>query len=227
MAKGVFLHRADSIYDDEPHERYQFPASYLSRASQCVGDWIIYLEPTKAGNSGYHALAKVERIVPDPTTAGTYIALIEHGSYLPFEKNVPFKDADGYPERSVANDAGKPSGRAQAAMRVIPDDDFNRIVMRGIPDEDALLPREGTYPADATIEVVSDVRRPFFYQEERRRTTYFNSRVVRDRVFRRKVLDAYGSTCAFTGLKFVNGGGRVEAEAAHIIPVEENGPDIV
>lgn len=227
MAKGVFLHRADSIYDDEPHERYQFPAAYLGRASQCVGDWIVYLEPTKAGKSGYHALAKIDRIVADPTTSGMYVALIEQGSYLPFEKNVPFKGLDGYPERSVANDLGKPSGRAQAAMRVIPEEDFNRIVMLGIPDEDDLLPREGTYSVEPKSQIVAEVHRPFFHEADRPRSAYFNQRIVRDRVFRSRVLDAYEGTCAFTGLKFVNGGGRVEAEAAHIIPVEHNGPDIV
>ena len=35
------MHRTDSIYDDVPSERYQFPKIYLSRAEQCVGDWII------------------------------------------------------------------------------------------------------------------------------------------------------------------------------------------
>lgn len=32
---------------------------------------------------------------------------------------------------------------------------------------------------------------------------------------------------AITGLKLINGGGRAEAEAAHIKPVKHNGPDIV
>jgi putative restriction endonuclease len=42
MARGVFLHRADSIYDDRPAEEYQFPKQYLSRASQFIDDWIMY-----------------------------------------------------------------------------------------------------------------------------------------------------------------------------------------
>jgi putative restriction endonuclease len=50
---------------------------------------------------------------------------------------------------------------------------------------------------------------------------------VRDRVFRKVVLRAYGERCAMTGLKLINGGGRAEAEAAHIQPVEAQGPDIV
>ncbi len=51
--------------------------------------------------------------------------------------------------------------------------------------------------------------------------------VVRDRVFRRVVLRAYDECCAVTGLKLINGGGRAEIEAAHIQPVEANGPDII
>lgn len=47
MALGVFVHRTDSIYDDSPAERYQFPAQYLGRASACVGDWVLYYEPVK------------------------------------------------------------------------------------------------------------------------------------------------------------------------------------
>jgi putative restriction endonuclease len=40
-------------------------------------------------------------------------------------------------------------------------------------------------------------------------------------------LRAYDERCAVTGLKLINGGGRAEVEAAHIRPVEANGPDIV
>jgi len=50
---------------------------------------------------------------------------------------------------------------------------------------------------------------------------------VRDRIFRSKVIKAYGSQCALTGFKFINGGGRAEVEAAHIKSVEARGPDIV
>lgn len=223
MAKGVFLHRLDSIYEDRPESQYQFPANYLTRAQQCVGDWIIYLEPTKAGNRGYHAVAKVQTIIPDPSQNGMYIAVMEAGTYLDFDRNVPFRDVDGYPERSILNDAGRISGRAQAAMRPVPAADFNRIVARGLLDQDELLPRIGAYPDDRFREEAA----PFIFEQERDRVPLLTNRVVRDRVFRSKVLHAYDSTCAFTGLKFINGGGRAEAEAAHIRPVEADGPDIV
>ena len=47
MTFGVFIHRSDSIYDDSPAERYQFPPLYLGRVQACVGDWIVYLAPSK------------------------------------------------------------------------------------------------------------------------------------------------------------------------------------
>lgn len=45
--------------------------------------------------------------------------------------------------------------------------------------------------------------------------------------FRRAVMHAYDGRCAVTGWKLVNGGGRLEAQAAHIRPVEHGGPDSV
>src|SRR3546814_5387111 len=91
MGFGVFIHRSDSIYDDSPAERYQFPSQYLSRVEACVGDWIIYYEPRKVAETrGYFALAKVQQVIPDPASAGMYLALIEPGSYLDLANPVPF-----------------------------------------------------------------------------------------------------------------------------------------
>ena len=53
------------------------------------------------------------------------------------------------------------------------------------------------------------------------------SRAVRDRVFRQVVVTAYEERCATTALRLINGGGRAEVEAAHIKPVQADGPDIV
>ena len=65
------------------------------------------------------------------------------------------------------------------------------------------------------------------FDEARPRVASLVSRVVRDRVFRRIILRVYDERCTFTGLKLINGGRRAEVEAAHIRPVEANGPDIV
>ncbi len=227
MTKGVFLHRADSIYDDFPEERYQFPKSYYTRAVQFIGDWIVYKEPEKAGRQGYFAVAKVEQIIPDPTKADMYLALIEPGSFLPFERNVAFSGPDGVVEHGVLNEHGNISGRAQAAVRPISNADFNRILERGIPAGDELLPRQGTYEIEHKTDLVREEATPFVYDFERDRVSYLTSRPVRDRVFRSKILEAYDCRCALTGFQFINGGGRAEAEAAHIKPVEHAGPDTV
>ena len=46
------------------------------------------------------------------------------------------------------------------------------------------------------------------------RDTMLTERKVRDRQFRRRVLDAYGCRCALTGMRLINGGGRAEVQAA-------------
>jgi putative restriction endonuclease len=92
----------------------------------------------------------------------------------------------------------------------------------GLPDEKPLLPR-----SDAPASGVMEERTPFIFDTERDRVAAYTSRIARNRVFRRIVLDAYDSRCAITGLKLINGGGRAEVQAAHIKPVEANGPDII
>jgi len=53
------------------------------------------------------------------------------------------------------------------------------------------------------------------------------SRPVRDAAFRHAIQAVYQSTCAMTGIRLINGGGRSEAQAAHIRPVAERGPDSI
>lgn len=225
MGFGVFIHRSDSIYDDSPAERYQFPSQYLSRVEACVGDWIIYYEPKKVAETrGYFAVAKVQRVIPDPSAAGMFLALIEPESYLDFANPVQFNDTNGPVERGVLNEQGKISGRAQSAVRPLSPSDFQRIVALGLDDSAPLLPRIGGVPAPLGFE---EEQAPFQFEEQRERATFTVSRIVRDRVFRGIVLRAYDQRCAISGLKLINGGGRAEVDAAHIRPVEAGGPDIV
>jgi putative restriction endonuclease len=217
VTRGVFVIRSDSPYDDQPEIHYQFPAQYLSRASQFVGDWVLYYEPVKAGARGYHAAAKVQQIVPDPTRTAHFLALIQQGTYLTFEVDVPFRVRGELVEQGVLNEVGRISGRAQSAVRPISIADFNRIVSFGLPDEPVLLPRSGSFLAEGQAS----------YEAPRDRTLILSSRAIRDRAFRKRVLEAYDCRCALTGFKFINGGGRAEAEAAHIRSVEADGPDIV
>lgn len=224
MAFGIFIHRTDSIYDDVPSERYQFPGQYLARVQQCVGDWIVYLEPSKVKDTkGYFAVAKVQEIVPDPRHDNMHIAVIEPGTYLDFGDPVPFREADEIIEKGLLNDEGKISGRAQAAVRPLSSDDFARIVERGLGQDDDVLPR-----VDRGIpKGFQEAQMPFQHLSDRERIKQLTNRVARDRNFRKTVLRAYGERCAITGLRLINGGGRAEVEAAHIRPVEHDGPDIV
>lgn len=222
MTKGVFLYREDSRYEDRPWAVYQFPEIYLSRASQMVGDWIVYMEPVKAGRKGYHAVAKVDRITPDPGSPGMYLAIIDANSYLDFDHNVAFQSGRDYPERSVLNEAGNVSGRAQAAVRPIPMEDFNRIVGLGLNTQGELPPR-----SDAEFASASVAEEQIPYEFEQDRVEMLTKRTIRDRIFRTRVLKAYDRRCAFAGFQFINGGGRAEVEAAHIKSVQDKGPDVV
>jgi putative restriction endonuclease len=226
MGFGVFIHRLDSIYDDSPAEQYQFPSQYLRRVEACIGDWIIYYEPRKVAETrGYFAIARVQRVMPDPSTSGMYLALIESGSYLDFVNPVPFSGPMGPVESGVLNEPGHISGRAQSAVRPISSNDFNRIFELGFAEGTPLLPR---VDADVRLSQLEDREQtPFIFEQQRDRVSLSLSRVLRDRVFRRVVLRAYDERCAITELKLINGMGRAEVAAAHIRPVEANGPDIV
>lgn len=225
MGFGVFIHRTDSIYEDSPAEQYQFPSQYLRRVEACVGDWIIYYEPRKVVETrGYFAIAKVSQVISDPGVPGMYLALIEPASYLDFANPVPFNGATGPIERGVLNDGGRISGRAQSAVRFISPDDFNRIVELGFAEGAPLLPR---LDGDLPLSGFEEEQAPFKIEQERERSSFTVSRILRDRVFRRVVLRAYDERCAVTGLKLINGGGRAEVAAAHIRPVEASGPDII
>ncbi len=225
MGHCVFMVRPDSIYDDIPSERYQFPKQYLDRAKGSRGDLIVYLEPAKVKDTrGYFAIARVEDIVPDRAAPGRFLALLAPGSYLDFPNTVPFNDGGGPIERGLLNDQGKLSGRAQAAVRPISATDFLRILEKGLGDRDSLSPpADSAEPANGFAE--DDAR--FVFEAERRRIEHLLTRPLRDRAFRRTVLSAYDERCAFTGLKIINGGGGAEVDAAHIRPVEHNGPDSI
>jgi putative restriction endonuclease len=229
MGFGVFIHRSDSIYDDSPAERYQFPSQYLSRVQACVGDWIIYYEPRKVAETrGYFAIAKVSQVMLDPKAPNMYIALIEPQSYLDFINPVPFSNAAGVVESGVLNEEGRISGRAQSAVRPLSVSDFNRIMSLGLDEKEPVLPRMGEVEAFNSAPGFTDTSQsPFIFEQERSRVTFTNSRIVRDRIFRRLILQAYDKRCAITGLKLINGGGRAEVDAAHIRPVEASGPDII
>lgn len=222
--KGVFVVGSHSIYEDEPERFYRFPPRWMTNASKVVGNWIIYQEPRRAGQRGYYAVAKVERIVADPATEGMYLALIEPGSYLEFGRDVPFQLDGKAVKRGLLNPDGRlNNGRVIQSIRPISNEDFNRVVSLGLVEEDELLPR-----VDEEEPALSQVHEEqAAWEGPVDRAVMLVSRTVRNRQFRKRVLDVYDRRCAITGMKLINGGGRAEAQAAHIMSVEAGGPDVV
>ncbi len=222
MTKLILLHKVDSIYEDEPDVVYDFPKAYLKAAEDGVGDWAIYYEPVKAGPRGYFAVAKIARLMPKIGVPGRYLAMIEPGSYLPFDHEVP-RLIDGRPlESALTADDGYPKsgGAQQLAVRRLPDREFAKIVSLGLPQALEAMeakrydPKSHTFDDGAAI-----LERPVLER--------LTSRPYRDIAFRRKVRDAYDYRCAISGLRLRNGGGRPEVQAAHIRPVENKGSDSV
>lgn len=221
MTKLILLHRADSIYDDEPDRFYDFPRQYLKAIEEGVGDWVIYYEPVKAGLRGYFATAKIDRVLPKPGAPGRYLAQIAPGSFLPFDREVPRLQRGRPWEAALTLHDGspKPGGAQQLAVRRLPDAEFAAIVTAGLPGD---LMEQEARRYDQSLGL-ADASLPF----ERPVIERLTNRPYRDVAFRRKVRVAYDYRCAMSGLRLRNGGGRPEVNAAHIRPVERQGTDAV
>lgn len=222
MVNLVLLHKADSIYEDEPDSVYDFPASYLKAVREGAGDWVIYYEPVKAGPRGYFAVAKIRAVIPKPGAEGRWLALIEPGSFLPFDHEVP-RLLNGRPlEAALTAADGRPKsgGAQQLAVRRISRDEFSHIVNLGLPED---LERIEEHRYDPVPAGFDELPAPF----ERPVIERLTRRPYREVAFRRKVREAYDYRCALSGLRLRNGGGRPEVQAAHIRPVERQGSDAV
>ncbi len=224
MVKAVFIASSHSAWQDRPGEVYHFPNQYLSRVAQAVGDWVIFFEGRRGGSRGYYGVQRVERIVPDPSDGNCSFAMLDRASELSFETNVARLREDGQPYET-----GLPLARGSntSAVRLISEMDFAAIVSAGLRATDGpeALSRDGVLPE---VPGFAEGQEPFRMPGEGdARPLVLSSRRFRDASFARQVKRAYGARCAMSGLALRNGGGRAEVEAAHILPVEENGPDTV
>jgi putative restriction endonuclease len=219
--RGVFTTKVDPAYDDLPEERYHFPRTYLRQAEAVVGDWIVYYEPRRpsaaglGGRQAYFATAQVLRVRRDPHRDDHFYADV--ADYLEFDRAVPFREGERYFERGLQRgDGGTSKGAFGRAVRTMSDAEFDAILSAGfapLVGEAALLTPEGLAEEPAVFE------RPLVER--------MTLRPFRDAAFAVAVKRAYGDTCAMTGLRIINGGGRAEAQAAHIRPVAHDGPDSV
>lgn len=222
MVKAVFIQSSHSKYDDRPGKAYHFPKrSYLRRVEQTVGDWVVFYESRQGGGRGYIGVQRVRHIEDDQSDSTHAYAILDQGSEFSFEVNVPRLQADGSPYETGLPIFG---GFNTQAVRLISDSDFEVILTAGFSSEKHpdMLPRTDEYEPE--FAGFSDVPSAF---EHNARDAILVSRKFRDRSFAKQVKHAYKGICAISGIELRNGGGRPEVEAAHILPVSENGPDTI
>lgn len=221
MANAIFTASESSAYDDRIELWYHFPKTYLKQVTAAIGDFIVYYEPRRTtgpssstGRLAYFATARVVGIRPDPRLEDHYYADVE--DFIEFDRPVPFRIDEAYYESMLKKQDGTASrGAFGRSVRNVPADEFEAILRAGFA-----TPLESWESADRVAEEPAEyVVRPM--------TERVVSRPFRDIAFRRHVRSAYTNRCAVTGLRLINGGGRPEVQAAHIRPVEANGPDTV
>lgn len=227
MANAIFTTKVDPTYDDLPEDRYHFPRTYLRQVERTVGDWIIYYEPRRStgelsssgGRQSYFATARLQRIEQDPTSADHYYAFMDN--YLEFDHVVPFRDGQHYYETGLQKDDGSTNkGAFGRAVRMIPENEYALILQAGFTKTlEITQPKPEFRQEEPLYDVGEEV--PF----ERPIVERVVARPFRDAAFAVAVKEAYRDTCAMTGLKIINGGGRAEVQAAHIQPVAKNGSD--
>ena len=227
--RGVFTTRVDPTYDDLPEQRYHFPRTYLRQAEATIGDWIVYYEPRRTGaadtviggRQAYFAVAKVAGVRPDLNLRDHFYADVS--DYLEFDRAVPFREGAHYFESALRReDGGTSKGAFGRAVRNVPDSEFDLILAAGFAP---LVDSDAVRGADDTSLPVGFADEPAIF--DRPIIERLTRRPFRDAAFAVAVKRAYADTCALTGLKITNGGGRTEAQAAHIRPVEHSGPDSV
>lgn len=230
MVKGVFDTTASSRYKDDAASRYHFPKLYRQRVERLIGAWILYRVPRVAGGSmGYIAAARVQNVIADEEDASHFYALMS--DYTPFDKTVPFSVDGRYAEqilRDLPNRSDVGRSLQGRSIRELSEEDFAAIVRCGLDKTlDATNARRLNLDRATLDPDTRELLEAPLPEQERRIEQILLNRKVRDANFRRAVCAAYEDTCAVTGIKVINGGGRAEVQAAHIWPVADGGPDVV
>lgn len=226
--KAVFTAKLDSRYDDVLEERYHFPRTYRAQVTKAVGDLIVYYEPRRTshdvlsggGRQAYFAIAQLDRVEIDPRLSDHFYGFVSN--YLDFDRPVPFRENGAYYESALRRDDGETNrGAFGRAVRNIPDHEFEAILAAGFDSQ--TTGDEWRAPAGERLLGFAEPQAAY----DRPQIESVTTRSFRDQAFKRHVRDAYRQTCAMTGLRILNGGGKPEVEAAHIRPVAEFGTDSV
>jgi putative restriction endonuclease len=226
VVKAVLTTKVDPTYDDLPEQRYHFPRTYLRQIEAATGDFVVYYEPrrttgdlsSRGGRQAYFAAARIIAVRPDPAQADRYYADID--SYLDFARPVPFREGQHYYESAIQRDDGETNrGAFGRAVRSLPDSEYETILSTGFASilGETKTGTAATAAPDGFAESAATFERPIVERVV--------ARPFREAAFSGSIKAAYNDTCAFTGLKIINGGGRSEVQAAHIRPVAASGPD--
>jgi putative restriction endonuclease len=172
----------------------------------------------------YSGIARVTAVEPDPDLANHHYASL--ADYIDFDAPIDYLAGGGFERQLVRADGSVNGGRSVQAVRLIDEREFAAILNAGlsVPDEwpDRLDTQQPILELDEPPQAIYLAE-----MEPRQILTQTVNRPFRDAKFRQHVRKAYDRRCAFTGLQLINGGGRPEVEAAHIIPVEFGGNDSI
>jgi putative restriction endonuclease len=217
VTKAVFTTRVEPAYDDLPEERYHFPRTYLRQVEAAIADWILYYEPrrtssdvqSRGGRQAYFATARLQRIEADPAREDHFYAIVS--DYLEFDHSVAFREAGQTYERGLAKADGSTNrGAFGRSVRNVSDAEYDLILQAGFSMTlDELADADRQRRGDIDIARGSEDEPAIF---ERPIVERLVARPFRDAAFAAAVKTAYADTCAMTGLKIVNGGGRTEVQ---------------
>lgn len=151
-------------------------------------------------------------MIAKPGAEGRFLPLMDPGSHLELDRDVP-RLVNGRPREAALADADgwpRAGGAQQLAVRRMPEAEFAAIVRARLPDD--LAWPEAMRHGPGLVE-------PF----ERPVLERLASRPYRDLAFLRKLREAYGSRREMSGQRLRTVAGRPEVNAAHIRPVAWQG----
>ena len=213
---GVLVTRRHPAYKDIPGVCYHYPKQHYQRQIEpLISCFVLFYEPRRGGRS-----TESKSGGRSAFTGGAFIDRLSDDSDDPTHAFAWFRYAVDF-NTIVPIGSTSISGNAlQSAVLEIESAEAERIVALGLSvDVGGRDPRDREGLADVD-ELVHLESRPF---EE-----VTLSQRIRDQSFRYRVVErVYAGTCALTGIRMTNGRGRAEVDAAHIRPVESDGPDTV
>jgi putative restriction endonuclease len=212
---GVIVTRRFATYKDQPGLLYHYPnLRYDEHVRGLQGCLVLCYEPRRGGTSaisaaggrsafvGYAVLG--DRLVDPDDSSHSFVRL---RGFCEFPTAVPISST-------------KVSGKSlEHAVHELPINVVEEILRMGfiVLASKSLEVREGLVDMNLPPGTID---RPI--------EQVVTNRFVRDATFRIRVVDqVYDGRCALTGVRMTNGHGRAEADAAHIRPVSEGGPDSV